>query len=198
MAKTSLMKITLLAAMVAFMSVAMIGIASGQSESGQSGGEQSGEHGSGGEGSGGEGGSEGAEGSESGAGGEEGGTMLALDETFDTVRKGAHLVMGYDAEANAFTGTVTNTTDATLELVRVEIHLSSGTELGPTTPMDLAAGASMDVRLDAPKGEQFDGWVPHAEVGPMSQSGGGEGGEGSGGEGSGSEHGSGGEGSSGG
>ena len=168
MAKTSLMKITLLAAMVAFMSVAMIGIASGQSESGQS---------------------------ESGAGGEEGGTMLALDETFDTVRKGAHLVMSYDAKANAFTGTVTNTTDATLELVRVEIHLSSGTELGPTTPMDLAAGASMDVRLDPPKGEQFDGWVPHAEVGPMSQSGGGEG---SGGEGSGSEHGSGGEGSSGG
>ena len=177
MAKTSLMKITLLAAMVAFMSVAMIGIASGQSESGQS---ESGQ-----------------------SGGEEGGTMLALDETFDTVRKGAHLVMSYDAEANAFTGTVTNTTDATLELVRVEIHLSSGTELGPTTPMDLAAGASMDVRLDPPKGEQFDGWVPHAEVGPMSQSGGGEGGEGSGGEGaggegSGSEHGSGGEGSSGG
>ncbi len=191
MAKTSLMKITLLAALVAFMSVAMIGIASGQSESGQSGGE----HGSGGEGAGGEGGGEGAEGSESGAGGEEGGTMLALDETFDTVRKGAHLVMSYDAEANAFTGTVTNTTDATLELVRVEIHLSSGTELGPTTPMDLAAGASMDVRLDPPQGEQFDGWVPHAEVGPMSQSGGGEG---SGGEGSGSEHGSGGEGSSGG
>ena len=165
MAKTSLTKITLLAAMVAFMSVAMIGIASGQSESGQS-------------------------------GGEEGGTMLALDETFDTVRKGAHLVMSYDAKANAFTGTVTNTTDATLELVRVEIHLSSGTELGPTTPKDLAAGASMDVRLDPPKGEQFDGWVPHAEVGPMSQSGG-EGGEGSGGEGEG-EHGSGGEGSSGG
>ncbi len=194
MAKTSLMKITLLAALVAFMSVAMIGIASGQSES-QSESGQSGEHGSGGEGAGGEGGGEGAEGSESGAGGEEGGTMLALDETFDTVRKGAHLVMSYDAEANAFTGTVTNTTGATLELVRVEIHLSSGTELGPTTPMDLAAGASMDVRLDPPQGEQFDGWVPHAEVGPMSQSGGGEG---SGSEGSGSEHGSGGEGSSGG
>ena len=85
-----------------------------------------------------------------------------------------------------------NTTDATLQLVRVEIHLSSGTELGPTTPKDLAAGESMTVRLNPPKNEAFDGWVPHAEVGPMSQSGGGEGGEGSGGE-SGGEHGSGGE-----
>ncbi|MCY4377951.1 MAG: hypothetical protein OXC31_29685, partial [Spirochaetaceae bacterium] len=83
---------------------------------------------------------------------------------------------------------------ARLELGRVEIHLSSGAELGPTPPRDLAAGASMTVRLAPPQNEAFDGWVPHAEVGPMSQSGGGEG---AGGEGSGSEHGSGGEGSSG-
>ena len=180
MANTSLMRITLLAAVVAVMSVAMVGVASGQSESG-------GEHGSGGEGSegsGGEGGSEGAEGSESGAGGEEGGSMLALDEVFDMVRKGAHLIMGYDAEAGIFIGTVKNTTNATLQLVRVEIHLSSGTELGPTTPKDLAAGESMIVRLDPPKNEAFDGWVPHAEVGPQSQSGGEGGGEhGSGGDG---------------
>ena len=151
--------------------------------------------GEGAEGSGGEG-SEGAGGD---AGGEEGGSALALDETFDTVRNGARLIMSYDTTAQAFIGTVENTTNATLQQVRIEVHLSNGVELGPTTPQDLAAGATMDVRLDA-KGQSFTGWTPHAEVGPQTGSGteggsesGGEGSEGSGGEGGG-EHGSGGEG----
>ena len=129
----------------------------------------------------------------SGAGGEEGGSALALDETFDTVRNGARLIMSYDQKAQAFIGTVENTTNATLQQVRIEVHLSNGVELGPTTPQDLAAGATMDVRLDA-AGQSFTGWTPHAEVGPQTGSGAEGGSEGPGGEG-GSEHGSGGEGS---
>ena len=156
----------LAAALCVFMVVATIGSAGGSSEPGEGGGQETGEG--------------------SDAGGEEGGAALGLDETFDQVRKGARLIMSYDAGASAFIGTVENTTTATLQQVRVEVHLSNGTELGPTTPQDLAAGKSMAVRLDA-AGERFTGWTPHAEVGPQS-SGGGEGSEGS--EGSGGEGGS--------
>ena len=181
------------------------GEASGGGEGSEgSGGEGGGEHGAGGEGAGGEGsegsGGEGGEGA--GGAGEEGGSALTLDQTFDTVRKGARLVMSYDRAAQAFIGTVENTTSATLQQVRVEVHLSNGVELGPTTPQDLAAGNTMPVRLDA-AGQSFTGWTPHAEVGPQTgphggeSSAGGEGGEGSGGEGAGegSEGSEGGEGS---
>ena len=124
--------------------------------------------------------------------GEESGATLTLAERYDTVRKGARLILVYDADSNAFTGTVENTTDSTLEQVRVEVHLSNGVELGPTTPVDLAPGQIVDVSLPATD-QAFDGWTPHAEVGPGS---GGEAGEhGPGGEDGedGGEHGPGGE-----
>ena len=123
--------------------------------------------------------------------GEESGTTLILTERYDTVRKGARLILVYDAESNAFSGTVENTTDSTLQQVRVEVHLSNGVELGPTAPVDLAPGQIVDVSLPATD-QAFDGWTPHAEVGPGS---GGEDGEhGPGGEngGEGGEHSSGG------
>ena len=155
-----------------------------------------------GHGPGGEGGSESAGvGSERGpGGGEEGsGAMLAPDETFDATRGGARLVMGYDASINAFRGMVENTTASVLTDVRIEVHLSNGAELGPTTRVDMAPGEMLGVILPATP-DSFTGWVAHAEVG--SGDGGGEsGGEhgatsGSGGE-SGGEHGSGREGSGG-
>ena len=145
------------------------------------------EHGSSGE-SGGEHGSGGESGSESGGGEEGSGAMLAPDETFDMVRGGARLILSYDATGNAFTGTVENTTSNVLTRVRIEVHLSNGTELGPTTPVDMAPGQVMRVDIPA-TAAPFTGWTPHAEVG--SGEGGGEGSE-SGGE-SGSEHGAGGE-----
>ena len=158
-------------------------------------GEGGGGEGAGGEGhgAGGEGGTEGggSEGAESGGGGEEGSgaNALALDETFDQTRNGARLVMAYDPAANTFNGTVTNTTNNTLTRARVEVHLTNGVELGPTTPVNLAPGQSVAITLDA-TGGPFTGWTPHAEVG--SGEGGGSSGEGSGGEGAG-EHGSSGE-----
>lgn len=96
--------------------------------------------------------------------GEESGETLALDQTYDTVRIGARLILRYDAASNAFVGTVQNTTEDVLNSVRIEVHLSNGTELGPTTPVDLAPGQIVEVTLTATE-ETFTGWTPHAEVG---------------------------------
>ena len=129
-------------------------------------------------------GGEGTEGSgERGAGGEEGSgaNSLALDATFDSVRAGARLILKYDTPSNSFKGSVKNTTNGVLSRVRIEVHLSNGTELGPTTPTDMAPGEQIAITLPATPAS-FTGWTAHAEVG-----GGGEGSE------SGGEHGSGGE-----
>ena len=140
------------------------------------------------------GGAEPGEGSSSEAGGlgEEDGSQFSLTETFDSVRAGARLVLAYDAEANAFNGTVENTTGAILNKVRVEVHLSNGTELGPTTPVDLAPGQKVDVTLPA-TGQPFTSWGAHPEVGGAAEaggehSGGAEAGEHSSGGGESSEH----------
>lgn len=109
---------------------------------------------------------EGTQGEESG---EESGTQYAKTDTYDETRNGARLVLNYDTETQAFTGTVENTTDETLMQVRVEVHLSNGTELGPTEPSDLDAGASMEVTLAAVD-EEFDTWGAHPEVGESSGS----------------------------
>lgn len=107
--------------------------------------------------------------------GEESGDELGLDETYDHTRNGARLVLAYDADAGAFSGTVENTTGETLERVRVEVHLSNGKELGPTAPVDLAPGERTDVLLTA-ESRDFDRWNAHPEVGS------GEHGHGDGGE----------------
>ena len=101
---------------------------------------------------------------------EESGTQFARSEAYDEVRAGARLILSYDSAANAFTGTVENTTVATLSRVRVEVHLSNGTELGPTTPVDLAPGQAVDVTLEATE-EPFTSWSAHPEVGGGSESG---------------------------
>ena len=123
--------------------------------------------------------------------GEESGTRLALDEIYDTVRNGARLILRYDSASNSFVGTVENTTDNILRRVRVEVHLSNGTELGPTTPVDLAPGEVIDVTVSA-AGEEFTGWTPHAEVDTGDGGEHGEGGEGGGEHGEGGEEGEGG------
>lgn len=128
------------------------------------GGEAGGEHvGSGEQGEDGEGG-------ESGEGGEESGAQYGLGETYDMVRAGARLVLRYNRATQTFEGRVTNTTRATLTRVRVEVHLSNGTELGPTPPIDLAPGQSVPVRLSA-RGETFATWGAHPEVGARAAAG---------------------------
>ncbi len=161
----------------------------GPGPAGHTGGEGSeGREGSGEHGPGGESGNESVE-----TRGEEGSNAntLAPDETFDTVRSGARLILKYDAPGNSFKGTVENTTNGVLDRVRIEVHLSNGTELGPTTPTDMAPGQLVEIDLPATPAS-FTGWTAHAEVGA-----GGEGSESGeehrgGGE-SGGEHGGGGE-----
>ena len=109
-----------------------------------------------------EGGNEGSEHS-SDANGEEDRTQYALDEIVDQVRGGARLILAYDATSNSFSGIVENVTDAVLEEVRVEVHLSNGIELGPTTPTALEPGEQTEVFLNA--NNIFDSWSTHAEVG---------------------------------
>ncbi len=96
--------------------------------------------------------------------GEQSAAQLAADDTYDHTRNGARLILRYDAEQNEFRGTVENTTDRRLDRVRIEVHLSNGIELGPTTPTDLAPGQSIAVSLPA-SDEPFETWSAHPEVG---------------------------------
>ena len=112
-----------------------------------------------------------------GASDEESTVQLALIDTYDNVRNGAHLIMSYDAATNSFKGTVKNTTGAILPQVRVEVHLSNGVELGPTPPVDLAPGEQIPIELMA-EGAPFDKWTAHPEVGGSGAESGGEHGEG--------------------
>ena len=95
----------------------------------------------------------------------ESGTQFSLTETAREVRSGVELVMNYDSSRKLFTGTVTNTTSATVTRVRVEIHLSNGVELGPTPNVDLAAGETKSVALDASSQSNFDRFSMHVEIG---------------------------------
>ena len=105
--KSSRLFLPLVAVLLAF---SLVACSQGRKSGGEMGGSETpGEHvGMGGEG--GEGGS--------GEGGEESATQYGLDETFDMVRAGARLVLRYDAATETFTGTVENTTGATLQQVR--------------------------------------------------------------------------------
>ena len=151
---------------------------------GGEGAEEGGEHGLGDEGSGESGWADREEGS--------GANAQAPDETLDITRSGARLILNYNASNNSFEGTVENTTGGVLDRVRLEVHLSNGTELGPTIPTGMAPGEILTVNLPATQ-QPFTGWTAHVEVGTggeENESGGehGSGGESGGEHGSGSEH----------
>jgi hypothetical protein len=95
---------------------------------------------------------------------EESGAELAPNEKYDHIRGDAHLTLAYVEKSNSFDGTVCNTIESVLKRVRVEVHLSNGVELGPTTPADLDPGECIDVSLEATSNE-FDRWSAHPEVG---------------------------------
>jgi hypothetical protein len=125
----------------------------GEHERGEGAGEGRGEHG------------EGGEGEEHGAGeeGEESSVYIGIEETWDATRSGLRLVLSFDPVSNAFVGTVENTTEQKLCAVRVEVHLSTGTEFGPTERTDLLPGESTVVELPT-AGEDFEAWTAHPEV----------------------------------
>lgn len=104
---------------------------------------------------------------------EETGSRLAINQTFDAVRNGVRLVLAWDSASSSFIGSVDNVTDETISSVRVEVHLSNGTELGPTSPVDLAPGEQTNVKLPA-AGQSFDWWKAHAETSEGGEEGEGE------------------------
>ena len=96
--------------------------------------------------------------------GEETGPRLTINETYNAVRNGVRLILAYDSASSSFNGTVENVTNKTVFSVRVEVHLSDGTELGPTSPIDLALGDKADVKM-SDEGHSFTWWKTHAEAG---------------------------------
>lgn len=101
----------------------------------------------------------------SGGEGEESSEQIGPGDTWDATRNGARLVLSFDPASNAFVGTVENTTRQTLCAVRVEVHLSTSTELGPTERTDLLSGEKTVVELPT-AGQVFDTWTAHPEVSP--------------------------------
>ena len=102
---------------------------------------------------------------EDGKEGEESGERIGREDAWDTTRNGARLILAFDPASNAFVGTVENTTREMLCAVRVEVHLSTGTELGPTERTDLPSGETTVVELPT-AGEVFDSWTAHPEISP--------------------------------
>ncbi len=96
--------------------------------------------------------------------GEESGPEIGLDGTHNEVRKGVRLILSFDSESSSFVGTVENVSEKTVPKVRVEVHLSNGTELGPTKPVNLAPGKKIKVKLSAVD-QTFTWWKAHAEAG---------------------------------
>ena len=96
--------------------------------------------------------------------GEESGRRLGKSEVWDETRNGARLILAYDPASQSFKGTVQNNTLLPMSRVRVEVHLSNGVELGPTTPTDLAHGEKIPIELPA-LGQEFEWWTAHPEQG---------------------------------
>ena len=92
------------------------------------------------------------------------GPDLTLFDTLHFHRAGAQLVLSYDFATRAFTGTVKNTTEATLRGVRVEVHLSNGTKLSLINPVDLDPGQTATFTLPA-RIQTFLLWTACPKVG---------------------------------
>ncbi len=97
----------------------------------------------------------------------ESGTRWNADETATDSRRGVDLTISYNASAQRFDGSVTNTNASAVTDVRVEIHLSNGTELGPTPRVGLVADETKSVTLDA-SGQSFSWYSVHVELGSSS------------------------------
>lgn len=94
----------------------------------------------------------------------ESGIRYGVSETARETRDGVHLVLGFDASADAFVGTVTNTGAEPVSRVRVDVHPVGGPEFGPSPRLTLASGETSPVRLEA-EGHRFEAWTAHVEIG---------------------------------
>ena len=97
--------------------------------------------------------------------GEESGVQIGRRDTWIATRNGARLILSFNAASNSFIGRVENTTNEMLCAMRVEVHLSTGTELGPTERTDVPYGGTVAVELPT-GGEEFATWTAHPEMSP--------------------------------
>ena len=141
----------------ALTSAEQVASAEGDGEGTGGGGEHGGGAGSGGGGE--HGGREGSEGSGEHGGGEgsdEGGEEASPSIPIDQEASGnfnlLDYTIGYDPATKAFRGVVENRTGQTVCAVRVEAHVAMNgrvIEFGPTPGVDLAAGETLDLVLEA-------------------------------------------------
>ena len=108
---------------------------------------------------------------------EEGGMQYGLNDTYNVTKHGVKLVLKFDKKTNAFIGYMLNTTNKAIARARVEVHLSNGTELGPTKPLTLEPKAKKAVTLKTTT-KSFKSWSTHVEVGNNEHGHNHEGGEG--------------------
>lgn len=102
---------------------------------------------------------------EGGGEGEEGGVYIAKAATWDAVRRGARLVLSFNATSNTFTGTVENRGTTRMCDARAKVHLGEGGgELGPTPKVNLTPGQKSPIVLPS-GGKAFSTWTAHPEVG---------------------------------
>lgn len=83
-------------------------------------------------------------------------------DTYDHVHRGVRLTLAYHKASSSFIGSLENITNKIIKSVRVEVHLSNGTELGPTKPINLAPDEKTGIKIDA-AGQVFEWWTAHAE-----------------------------------
>ncbi len=108
---------------------------------------------------------DGEEGEEHGEEGEESGDYIARTARWSETRGDAWLQLSFNSASNAFAGRVSNTGNEPLCDVRIEVHLSTGTELGPTERTGVPYGGSINVTLPS-GGEEFTTWTAHHEMSP--------------------------------
>ena len=79
------------------------------------------------------------------------------------LQSGVHLQMKYNAETDAFEGTVRNATMLPIDSIQITLKLSSGTVLGPTDPIDLKPARPYSISIPA-EGAKFDTWSAHVLI----------------------------------
>jgi len=97
--------------------------------------------------------------------GVESGVYIARTASWSETRNDAWLQLSFNSASNSFVGRVSNTGNEPLCDFRVEVHLSTGIELGPTERTGVPYGGSINVTLPS-GGEEFATWTAHPEVSP--------------------------------
>lgn len=97
--------------------------------------------------------------------GEESGVYIARTASWSETRNDAWLQLSFNSASNSFVGRVSNTGNEPLCDFRVEVHLSTGIELGPTERTGVPYGGSINVTLPS-GGEEFTTWTAHPEMSP--------------------------------